>query len=67
MSISVPDKMDDYARDCVVRLANRVDDKVLRECDLLTALMIRCFASDFCKWRANGRWRPWMKEIGHPQ
>jgi len=31
MSISVPDKMDDYARDCVVRLANRVDDKVLRE------------------------------------
>jgi hypothetical protein len=32
MSISIPDKkMDDYARDCVVRLANRVDDKVLRE------------------------------------
>ena len=31
MSISNPDKtMDDYARDCVVRLANRVDDKVLR-------------------------------------
>jgi hypothetical protein len=29
---SIPDKeMDDYARDCVVRLANRVDDKVLRE------------------------------------
>jgi hypothetical protein len=29
MSISVPDeKMDDYARDCVMRLANRVDDKV---------------------------------------
>jgi hypothetical protein len=23
--------MDDYARDCVMRLANRVDDKVLRE------------------------------------
>jgi hypothetical protein len=31
MGISIPDKMDDYARDCVVRLANRVDDKVLRE------------------------------------
>jgi hypothetical protein len=32
MSISIPDeKMDDYARDCVVRLATRVDDKVLRE------------------------------------
>jgi hypothetical protein len=32
MSISIPDKiMDDCARDCVVRLANRVDDKVLRE------------------------------------
>ena len=32
MSISIPDKnMDDYARDCVVRLASRVDDKVLRE------------------------------------
>ena len=31
MSSSIPDKMDDYARDCVVRLANRVDDKVLRE------------------------------------
>ena len=32
MSISIPDKkMDDYARDCVVRLANRVDDLVLRE------------------------------------
>ena len=32
MSISIPDKeMDDYARDCVVRLANRVDDKMLRE------------------------------------
>ena len=25
------DKMDDYARDCVVRLADRVDDRVLRE------------------------------------
>jgi hypothetical protein len=32
MSISIPDeKMDDYARDCVVRLANRVDNRVLRE------------------------------------
>jgi len=32
MSISIPDeKMDDYARDCVVRLANRVDDRRLRE------------------------------------
>jgi hypothetical protein len=32
MSISIPDKeIDDYARDCVVRLANRVDDKLLRE------------------------------------
>ena len=32
MSISIPDKkMDDYARDCVVRLANRVDDWKLRE------------------------------------
>ena len=32
MSVPIPDeKMDDYARDCVVRLANRVDDKVLRE------------------------------------
>jgi len=32
MSISIPDeKMDDYARDCVVRLANRVDDSKLRE------------------------------------
>jgi hypothetical protein len=28
----IPDKkVDYYARDCVVRLANRVDDKVLRE------------------------------------
>jgi hypothetical protein len=32
MSIPIPEeKMDDYARDCVVRLANRVDDKKLRE------------------------------------
>ena len=32
MSISIPDeKMDDYARDCVVRLANRVDNRVLRK------------------------------------
>ena len=32
MSISIPDdKMDDWARDCVVRLANRVDDERLRE------------------------------------
>jgi hypothetical protein len=32
MSISIPDKkMDDLARDCVVRLANRVDDEKLRE------------------------------------
>ena len=32
MSISIPDKkMDDRARDCVVRLANRVDDEKLRE------------------------------------
>jgi hypothetical protein len=32
MSISIPDKkLDDYARDCVVRLANRVDDWKLRE------------------------------------
>ena len=32
MSISMPDKkMDEYARDCVVRLANRVDDNVLRD------------------------------------
>jgi hypothetical protein len=32
MSISIPDKkMDEYARDCVLRLANRVDDKTLRE------------------------------------
>jgi hypothetical protein len=32
MSISIPDKkMDDRARDCVVRLANRVDDWKLRE------------------------------------
>ena len=32
MSISIPDKkMDDWARDCVVRLANRVDDEKLRE------------------------------------
>jgi len=32
MSISIPDeKMDDLARDCVVRLANRVDDERLRE------------------------------------
>jgi len=31
MSISISDKkLDDYARDCVVRLADRVDDKVLR-------------------------------------
>jgi len=30
MSISIADKEMD-ARDCVVRLANRVDDKVLRE------------------------------------
>jgi hypothetical protein len=32
MSIPIPEeKMDDYARDCVVRLANRVDDQKLRE------------------------------------
>ena len=32
MSISIPDKkMDDWARDCVVRLANRVDNEKLRE------------------------------------
>jgi hypothetical protein len=32
MSIPIPDKkMDDWARDCVVRLANRVDDERLRE------------------------------------
>ena len=32
MSISIPDKkMDDLARDCVVRLADRVDDEKLRE------------------------------------
>ena len=32
MSISIPDKkLDDYARYCVVRLANRVDDWKLRE------------------------------------
>jgi hypothetical protein len=32
MGISIPDKkLDDYARDCVVRLANRVDDWKLRE------------------------------------
>jgi hypothetical protein len=32
ISISIPDKkMDDLARDCVVRLANRVDDEKLRE------------------------------------
>ena len=32
MTIPIPDeKMDDYARDCVVRLANRVDDNKLRE------------------------------------
>ena len=32
MSISISDKkMDDLARDCVVRLANRVDDEKLRE------------------------------------
>jgi hypothetical protein len=32
MSIPIPEeKMDDYARDCVVRLANRVDDEKLRK------------------------------------
>jgi hypothetical protein len=32
MSTSIADKkIDDFARDCVVRLANRVDDKLLRE------------------------------------
>ena len=32
MSISMREKeMDDWARDCVVRLANRVDDRKLRE------------------------------------
>jgi len=32
LSISISDKkMDDWARDCVVRLANRVDDEKLRE------------------------------------
>ena len=32
MSVPIPDeKMDDYARDCVVRLANRVDDQRFRE------------------------------------
>jgi hypothetical protein len=45
--------MDDWARDCVVRLA--------------TALMMRSFASDFCKWPANGNRPPWMQEIGHRQ
>jgi hypothetical protein len=32
MSIPIPDKkMDDWARDCVVRLANRVDNAKLRD------------------------------------
>jgi hypothetical protein len=29
--MSIDKKMDDWARDCVVRLANRVDDEKLRE------------------------------------
>jgi len=49
MSISIPDKkMDDLARDCVVRLANRVDDEKLRERLLQIA--------------ANGTRPPWMQE-----
>jgi hypothetical protein len=49
-SIPIPDeKMDDYARDCVVRLANRVDDTKLRE-----RLLQR---------PANGRRQPWMKHL----
>ena len=52
MSISMREKeMDDWARDCVVRLANRVDNAKR--------------VTDFCKWPANGRARPWMKGIGH--
>jgi len=54
MSIPIPDeKMDDYARDCVVRLANRVDDQKLRERLLQMAR----------EWRRQ----PWMKEIGPRQ
>jgi hypothetical protein len=30
-AMSIDKKMDDWARDCVVRLANRVDDEKLRE------------------------------------
>jgi hypothetical protein len=46
MSISIPDKMDDYARDCVVRLADRVDDKMLRERLLQMAREWKAAATD---------------------
>ena len=53
MSIPIPDeKMDDYARDCVVRLASRVDDRRLRERLLQMAR----------EWKAAA-----MKEIGYRQ
>jgi hypothetical protein len=54
MSISIPDK-------------KWTTTRAIASCDLPTALMIRRFASGFCKWPANGRRRPWMKEIGHRQ
>ena len=54
MSISIPDKkMDDYARDCVVRLADRVDDRVLRERLLQMAR----------EWKA-AVWRSWFHRNG---
>ena len=51
MSIPIPeDKMDDYARDCVVRLANRVDDKKLRERLLRMAREWKAEAVDEGNW-----------------
>ena len=47
MSIAIPDKkMDDYARDCVVRLANRVDNRKLRERLLQMARQWKAAAMD---------------------
>ncbi len=54
MSISIPDKkMDDWARDCVVRLADRVDNEKLRERLLQMAREWKAAAMD--------------TEIGHQQ
>jgi len=49
MSISIPDK-------------KWTTGRAIASCDLPTALMMRSFASDFCKWPANGNRPPWMQE-----